>query len=79
MGEPKQSVPLMKRTFSAPMRSRKKRAKQSAGTNTPATCPKCSGLLPYGMPAVTTARFGHVTGETLFCVVAIRLISPLEI
>ena len=56
-----------------------KRAKQSAGTNTPATCPKCSGLLPYGMPAVTTARFGHVTGETLFCVVAIRLISPLEI
>ena len=46
MGEPKQSVPLMKRTLAAPMRSRRKRAKASAGTNTPAMWPKCSGLLP---------------------------------
>ena len=34
------------RTLAAPMRSRRKRAKASAGTNTPAMWPKCSGLLP---------------------------------
>ena len=40
------SVPETKSTFSAPMRSRRKRAKKSAGTKTPPTWPKCRLLLP---------------------------------